>query len=80
MSLTSSGISAVEDVQPLIGVFVDQEFAVAKGIRSTLVNVVNQFNFGVVQVQPTGRGAKVFGTVAHEGNSFAASLDLKDIL
>lgn len=80
LSLTSSGISAVEDVQPLIGVFVDQEFTVAKDIRSTLGNVVNKFNFGVVQVQPTGRGAKVFGTVAHEGNSFAAGLDLKDIL
>jgi hypothetical protein len=80
LSLTSSGISGVEDVQPLIGVFVDQEFAIAKGVRSTLGNVVNQFNFGVVQVQPTGRGAKVFGTLAHEGNSFAAGVDLKDIL
>lgn len=35
---------------------------------------------GVLQVQPTGRGVKGFGTVAHEGNSFAAGLDLKDIL
>ena len=81
LSLTSSGISAIEgDTQPLIGVFVDQEFSLGKGIRSTLKNVVNRFNFGVLQVQPTGRGAKVFGTVAHEGNSFAAGLDLKDIL
>lgn len=80
LSLTSSGISAVEDVQPLIGIFVDQEFSLGKGIRSTLGNVVNQFNFGVVQVQPSGRGAKVLCTVAHEGNSFAAGLDLKDIL
>lgn len=80
LSLTTSGISVVDDTQPLIGVFIDQEFSVAKGIRSTLGNVVNQFNFGVLQVQPTGRGAKVFGTVAHEGNSFAFGLDLKDIL
>ncbi len=80
LSLTTSGIGVVDDTQPLIGVFVDQEFTVAKGIRSTLDHVVNQLNFGVLQVQPTGRGAKVFGSVAHEGNSFAAGLDLKDIL
>jgi hypothetical protein len=80
LSLTTSGIGVVDDTQPLIGVFVDQEFSVAKGIRATLDHVVNQFNFGVLQVQPTGRGAKVFGTVAHEGNSFAAGIDLKDIL
>ena len=81
LSLTSSGISVVEgDTQPLVGVFIDQEFSLGLGLSSKLDNVVNKFNFGVLQVQPTGRGAKVFGSVAHEGNAFAAGLDLKDIL
>lgn len=81
LSLTASGISAIEsDTQPLVGVFVDQEFDVAKGIRSKLGNVVNQFNFGVIQVQPNGRGAKVFGSVAHEGSSLAIGVDAKDLL
>ena len=29
------------------------------------------FNFGVVQVIPTGRGAELHGALAHEGNAFA---------
>ncbi|MDH5539609.1 MAG: hypothetical protein OEY03_09405, partial [Rhizobacter sp.] len=80
LSLTTSGISNTEDVQPIVGVFVDEEFGVAKGIRATLKEVITEFNFGVVHVLPTGRGAEVVGTVAHQGNSFAAGVDLKDIL
>lgn len=81
-SMTSSGISNVEDVPGslVVGTFVDEDFSVAPGIRSTLKDVVPEFNFGVVQVQPTGRGAEILATIAHEGNAFAAGLDVADLL
>jgi hypothetical protein len=80
VSLTSSGISQIEDAQPLVGTFVDESFDVAPGIRSTLRDVVNQFNFGVVQVQPTGSGAMIDAVLAHEGNSFAFGLKLEGVV
>jgi hypothetical protein len=80
VSLTSSGISQIEDVQPLVGTFVDEEFSLAPGIRSTLRDVVNRFNFGVVQVQPTGSGAEISAVLAHEGNASAIGVDLKDLI
>ncbi len=80
VSLTSSGISQIDDTQPLVGTFVDEEFSLGFGIRSTLRDVVNQFNFGVVQVQPTGSGAEISAVLAHEGNGFAFGVDLKDII
>ena len=79
VSLTSSGISQIDDTQPP-GTFIDEEFSLAPGIRSTLRDVVNRFNFGVVQVQPTGSGAEISAVLAHEGNAFAAGLDLKDLI
>jgi hypothetical protein len=79
-SITSSGISQIEDRQPFIGVYVDESFALAPGIRSELKSVVSTFNFGVVTVTPTGHGALIQATVAHEGNSFAFALDLKDLI
>jgi hypothetical protein len=80
VSLTSSGISQIDDTQPLVGTFVDKEFALGLGLRSTMKTVVNQFNFGVVQVQPTGRSAVVNAVLAHERNGFAAGLDVKDLI
>jgi hypothetical protein len=80
VSLTSSGISQIEDAQPLVGTFVDEEFSLAFGLRSTLRDVVNTFNFGVVQVQPTGSGAEISAVLAHEGNSFAFGLKLEGIV
>jgi hypothetical protein len=81
-SLTSSGVSNIEDVPGslFVGVFVDEDFTVAPGIRSTLREIVPDFNFGVVQVQPTGAGANVVTSLAHEGNAFAVGVDLVDIL
>ncbi len=80
VSLTSSGISQIEDVQPLVGTFVDEEFTIASGLRATLRDVVNRYNFGVIQVQPTGSGAEISAVLAHEGNAFAAGLDVKDLI
>lgn len=80
VSLTSSGISQIDDTQPLVGTFIDESFPVAPGITSTLRDVVNQFNFGIVQVQPTGHGAQIDAVLAHEGNGFAFGLDVKDLI
>lgn len=80
VSLTSSGISQIDDTQPLVGTFIDESFSVAPGIGATLRDVVNRFNFGVVQVQPTGHGAVIQAVLAHEGNGFAFGLDVKDLI
>jgi hypothetical protein len=79
-SLTSSGISNVEDVQPIVGSFVDEDFSLGFGIQSSLKEVINRFNFGVVQVIPTGAGARMIGTVAHEGNAVTLGLDINVLL
>ena len=81
-SLTSSGISNIEEVpgSVFVGVFVDEDFTVASGIRSTLREVIPDFNFGVIQVQPTGNGANILSAIAHEGNAFAVGLDVTDLL
>ena len=80
VSMTSSGISQIDATQPLVGTFVDEEFTLGSGLRSTLRDVVNRFNFGVVLVQPTGDGAEIQAVLAHEGNGFAVGLDVKDLL
>jgi len=79
VSLTSSGISQIETVQPVVGTFVDQEFTAAPGIRATLREVVNNFNFGVVQVQPTGHGAVIQPVLAHEGEAVAWGLEIEGL-
>ncbi|MBA2270358.1 MAG: alkaline phosphatase D family protein [Chthoniobacterales bacterium] len=82
VSLTSSGISAKQEVAGdlFIGSFLDEQFKVASGIRSTLRDIVPDFNFGVIEVLPTGDGAKVNTLLAHEGNAFAAGLDISDLI
>jgi hypothetical protein len=80
VSLTSSAISNTEDTSFVLGIFVDEDFGVGGGFHSKLREVVPDFNFGVVQVIPTGRGAEIQGALAHEGNAFAAGVDLKNLL
>jgi hypothetical protein len=80
ISLTSSGISQIDDTQPLVGTFIDQSFSLALGIQSELKTVVNEFNFGVVTVTPTGHGAQIQAALAHEGNALAFALDIKDVI
>lgn len=80
ISLTSSGISANEGKVATVGIFIDKEFDVAPGIHSTLREVVNEVNFGVIQVMPTGTGAEIVPSIAHEGNSWAIGLDFADLL
>jgi hypothetical protein len=80
VSLTSSGISQIDDTQPLVGTFIDESFSLTATIGATLREVVNQYNFGVVQVQPDGRSAVLNAVLAHEGNGFAFGLDVKDLI
>jgi hypothetical protein len=75
-SLTSSGISAKEDESVIVGTFLDETVPVAPGVHSTLIDVVNDFNFGAVQVVPTGAGAEIVSTLAHEGNSVVWGVDI----
>lgn len=82
VSLTSSGISAKGEAKGslFVGSFIDEDFSVAPGIRSTLREVIPDYNFGVVQVLPTGSGAEIHVAVAHEGNAFAAGLDIAKMI
>jgi hypothetical protein len=82
VSLTSSGISVVENLnpKPTIGSILDDSFDVAAGIHSTLREVVTEVNFGVVQIVPTGTGAKTLAVIAHAGNSWAVGADIADLL
>jgi hypothetical protein len=82
VSLTSSGISAKQEVTAdlFVGTFVDEDFKVARGIRSVLREIVPDFNFGVVQVLQTGEGSEVNALLAHEGNSFAAGFDISKLI
>ena len=79
-SLTSSGISQVEDRTLVLGIFVDEKVNVAFDIKSTLREVIPDYNFGVLEVVPTGHGAEIHGAIAHEGNAFTAGLDVADLL
>ena len=80
VSLTSSGVSTIENPIPTVGSILDDDFSVASGIHSTLRDVVTKFNFGVVQVVPTGTGATIVTSIAHEGNAFAVGVDIADLV
>lgn len=80
VSLTSSGISVLEDTAMVIGTFLDERVPLGGGFTSTLRDVVRSFNFGVVQVVPTGAGAEITPAIAHEGTSWAVGVDLRDLL
>jgi hypothetical protein len=68
----ASGISQrIKKITPIIGVIVDEDFEVAPGIHATLRELVNDYNFGVVQIIPTGGTPVIIPTVVHSGTSFA---------
>ncbi|WLB86875.1 alkaline phosphatase D family protein [Bradyrhizobium japonicum] len=80
LSLVASGINTVFNKPPTIDVLLSRDFDVAPGIRSTLKEVVVEPNFGVIEVVPTGNGAKINCAVAHEGVSAAFGLDISNLL
>ncbi|MGZ4986337.1 MAG: hypothetical protein ACXV8A_09615, partial [Chthoniobacterales bacterium] len=76
----SSGISAKANTKLVVGTFVDEDFNVADGIHSTLRDIIDDFNFGVVEVIPSPNGANINALVAHKGNSFAAGVDISKLV
>lgn len=67
--IISSGISQLAD-RPIDSIAtVDQSFDVAPGIRSKQRTLIQQYNFGVFQVIPTGGTPQTVFTIAHEGRS-----------
>jgi hypothetical protein len=78
--LVASGISTVFDDPPTIDVLLSRDFDVTTGIHATMQDVVVDFNFGVVEIVPTGVGAEITGVVAHKGMSAALGLDIGNFL
>jgi PhoD-like phosphatase len=73
--LISSGISQQNSSSdPHLGVIADEQFEVAPGIHATMREFVNGYNFGIIQVIPTGVTPEIISTVAHAGNSSAWGL------
>ena len=79
VSLTASGISAQEGEIATVGVFLDEKVR-AGNVRSTLRDIVREFNFGIVQVTPTGTGAQIETALWHEGASWNLGADLRNLL
>jgi hypothetical protein len=73
--LFASGISRNSPALAL-GVTVDEDFEVAPGISAKLHKVVTGYNFGVVQVVPTGATPALHPTLVHEGEAWTVGLDL----
>ena len=72
--LISSGISQQTGREFLLGLLVDEEFEVADGIHSRMREFVNEYNFGIVHMIPTGATPELIPTVAHAGNSRAVGI------
>jgi hypothetical protein len=76
--LVSSGIGRRNDPSdPLLHTVMDESFDVAPGIKATMRTMVNDYNFGLVQVVPTGATPIIEPAVAHAGNSWAWGLRVK---
>jgi hypothetical protein len=69
--LISSGISKQAGRAFLLNTIVDQDFQVAPGIRTVLRQLVNGYNFGIVETVPTAGTPVVVPTVAHSGATSA---------
>jgi hypothetical protein len=67
--VVSSGISQSAD-KPLESILtVDETFQVSRGITAKQRLLVQQFNFGLIQIVPTGGTAEVVPAVVHQGTS-----------
>jgi len=74
-SLFASGIS--RDAPSFsIGIVADEEFQVGEGIHARLREIVGGYNFGVVQVIPTGSTPVVVPAIAHQGHGYARGITL----
>jgi hypothetical protein len=75
--LISSGISKrASAADPLLSTLFDQEFEVAPGISARLRKAVADYNYGVVQVFPTGHGAAINNVLVHKGDASTFGVEL----
>jgi hypothetical protein len=72
LCLVSSGISQLADQAIAPMVTVDESFEIAQGIWSKQRELVQDYNFGVVQVIPTGQKPEVIPAIVHSGQSSAS--------
>ena len=59
--------------------FVDEKVRVGR-VSATLREVVREFNFGIVEVTPTGTAAEINVALVHEGASNNVGADLSGLL
>ncbi len=73
----ASGISQKTQAdEPVIYTVVDENFEVSSGIYATMHELVDDYNFGVVQIIPTGATPVIIPTIAHSGNAFAWGINI----
>ena len=73
----ASGISQkTKAEEPVIYTVVDENFEVSSGIHATMHELVDDYNFGVVQIIPTGATPVIIPTIAHSGNAFAWGINI----
>jgi hypothetical protein len=77
LCLVSSGISQVADKAIDSMVTVDESFAVAPGIKSKQRKLVQDYNFGVLQVIPTGETPIVVPAIVHSDQSSTTVLQIR---
>jgi hypothetical protein len=75
--IVSSGISQLATKTLDSMVAVDQNFEIAAGIRSKQRLLIQKYNFGVMQVVPTGGTPQVVPVVVADGASHATSGQLR---
>jgi hypothetical protein len=75
--LVASSISNAPSQSLLIGTVVDQEVDVAPGITSSLRELVNEYNFSVIHVIPTGGTPVVTAAIHHAGTTSAWSAQVR---
>jgi hypothetical protein len=78
-SLIASGLSKRTNSSFVLGALVDRDFEVTDGIHAKMKTFVNDYNFGSVQVIPTGGTPRVIGKVVHSGTPSAWGLDRIDL-
>ena len=76
LCLVSSGISQAADKAIDSLVTVDESFEVAPGIRCKQRELVQDYNFGVVQIIPTGGRPEIVPAIVHSRTSASAVLQI----
>lgn len=76
-SMIASGISKkVNSGAPQIGILLDEKIKIMKGVNAKLKEIVNDFNFGIVDVIPGGNTTYLMPVLFHSGNASAGKIAL----